>query len=87
VYEKAEKFRCDQQAQLTFAETKGSNEGILQGILQGRPQGQAELEADSHGDKQRNHHESNWLQQSSAERYPELSSLICIRSQILDGCS
>jgi predicted transposase/invertase (TIGR01784 family) len=30
-YEKAEKFRRDQQAQLTFAETKGRNEGVLQG--------------------------------------------------------
>ena len=30
-YEKAEKFRRDQQAQLTFAETKGRHEGILQG--------------------------------------------------------
>ena len=30
-YEKAEKFRRDQQAQLIFAETKGRNEGVLQG--------------------------------------------------------
>ena len=30
-YEKAEKFRRDQQAQLTFAETKGRNEGHQQG--------------------------------------------------------
>ena len=38
-YEKAEKFRRDQQAQLTFAETKGRNEGLNEG----RQQGQAEL--------------------------------------------
>ena len=46
-YEKAEKFRRDQQAQLTFAETKGFNEGFNEGFLQARNegilQGQAEL--------------------------------------------
>ena len=46
-YEKAEKFRRDQQAQLTFAESKGFNEGFNEGLLQARNegilQGQAEL--------------------------------------------
>ena len=41
-YEKAEKFRRDQQAQLIFAENKGRIEGRIEGRTEGRNEGRTE---------------------------------------------